>query len=396
MKRYRDRTLLRRWLHCFAASLLAISAVAAVAYQGDDEVTPQVQQLYAEAKQAQQRGDNPTAIEKYRAMLKLAPHLAAGYNNLGMLYFDGHDYAHAAETLKRGLELNPNMPTAAALLGMSYSQLGEDAKAEPLLRKALQAHPGDDRVEMTLARLLINEKKYEDAATHLNSFLGRNPKDQEGWYLLGKTYLQMSEDALKKIDEIDPNSVVAHEISGEVDESMHNYDLALVEYKKAIDLAPQQPGTHMHMGDAYWSMGKWNSAQTEFRAEIVNDSNNCLAHWKLANAILEDNGSNDEALSETNHAIERCPALMQARVDRARALVRLKRQPEALPDLLMAEKDSPKEPSIHFLLAAVYRAQGKGTEAQAEMKTYATLEREASEAVAGQANDASKIKSTAN
>jgi len=396
MKRYRGRTQLHGWLRCFAVSLLAISAVAAVAYQGDDEVTPQVQQLYAEAKQAQLRGDNSTAIEKYRAMLKLAPHLAAGYNNLGMLYFDGHDYAHAAETLKRGLELNPNMPTAAALLGMSYSQLGEDAKAEPLLRKALQAHPGDDRVEMTLARLLINEKKYQDAATHLNSFLGRNPKDQEGWYLLGKTYLQMSEDALKKIDEIDPNSVVAHEISGEVDESMHNYDLALVEYKKAIDLAPQQPGTHMHMGDAYWGMGKWNSAQTEFRAEIANDPNNCLAHWKLANAILEDNGSNDEALSETNHAIERCPALMQARVDRARALVRLKRQPEALPDLLMAEKDSPKEPSIHFLLAAVYRAQGKGPEAQAEMKTYATLEREASEAVAGQANDASKIKSTAN
>jgi len=396
MKMDRARARLRGWLRCFAASLLAFSAVAAVAYQGDDEVTPEVQELYAQAKQAQQRGDNTTAIEKYRAILKLAPHLAAAYNNLGMLYFDGRDYAHAAEVLKRGSELNPNMPTTAALLGMSYSQLGEDAKAEPLLRKALQAHPGDDRVEMMLARLLINEKKYQDAAAHLNSFLGRNPKDQEGWYLLGKTYLQMSEDALKKIDEIDPNSVVAHEISGEVDESMHNYDLALVEYKKAIDIAPQQPGTHMHMGDAYWNMGKWKSAQTEFRAEIVNDPNSCLAHWKLANAILEDNGSNDEALREANHAIERCPALMQAHVDRARALVRLGRQPEALPDLLMAEKDSPKEPSIRFLLAAVYRAQGKSAEAQAEMKIYATLEREASEAVAAQASDASKIKSTAN
>jgi len=74
----------------------------------------------------------------------------------------------------------------------------------------------------------------------------------------------------------------------------------------------------------------------------------------------------------------------------------LGRQPEALPDLLMAEKDSPKEPSIRFLLAAVYRAQGKSAEAQAEMKIYATLEREASEAVAAQASDASKIKSTAN
>ena len=71
---------------------------------------------------------------------------------------------------------------------------------------------------------------------------------------------------MKKINEIDPDSVVAHEIAGEIDASMHNYDLALVEYKKAIDKAPHQPGTHMHMGDAYWNIGKWESAETEFKS----------------------------------------------------------------------------------------------------------------------------------
>jgi predicted Zn-dependent protease len=86
---------------------------------------------------------------------------------------------------------------------------------------------------------------------------------------------------------------------------------------------------------------------------------------------------------------------MQARVDRARALVRLGRQPEALPDLLMAEKESPSEPTIHFLLANVYRTQGKTSEAQEEMRTYGTLQREASAAVAGQASESSAIKSNA-
>ncbi len=353
-----------------------------------------MQELYAQAKQAQQRGDDAVAIEKYKAMLKLAPHLAAGYNNLGMLYFNGHDYAHAAETLKRGLELNPNMPSASAMLGMSYFQMGEDGKAEPLLTKALKVKPGDDQVEMLLVHILINEKKFDEATIHLNAYLSRNPKDQEAWYLLGKSYLQMSENALKEINQINPDSVVAHEITGEIDASMHNYDLALVEYKKAIDMAPHEPGTHMHMGDAFWNMSKWDSAQSEFRAELENDPNNCLAHWKLANAILEGNGSNDDALAETNKAIARCPTLMQARVDRARALVRLGKQPEALPDLLMAEKDSPNEPSIHFLLAAVYRAQGKSADAQEEMKTYGTLEREARAAVATQAQEANSIKST--
>jgi len=382
----------------FALVVLALALSLhpkARAQAGDTEVTPEVQRLYAEAHQASQSGDEPTAIERYRSIIKLAPHLAAAYNNLGGLYFDQHDYAHAAEVLKRGLELNPNMPTAAAILGMSYVQLGENEKAEPLLRKALRANPKDNKVEMMLTRMLVNQKKLDEAARHLNDYLARNPKDQEAWYLLGKTYLQLSENSLKKINEIDPDSIVAHEIAGEIDESMHNYDLALVEYKKAVDMAPEKPGTHMHMGDAYWYIGKWQSAQGEFRAELKNDPYNCMAHWKLANAILEANDSSDEALKEANASIERCPGLMQARVDRARALVRLGKQPEALPDLLMAEKDSPGEPSIHFLLANVYRSQGNSAEAQKEMQIYGKLQREASAAVAGQANDSTAIKNAA-
>lgn len=381
------------WL--VAMALLFTVRWAARAQAGDAEVTPKVQQLYAEANAAAQSGDETTAIEKYRAIIRFAPHLSAAYNNLGALYFNQRDYAHAAEVLKRGLELNPRMTTASAMLGMSYVQLGENEKAEPLLRKALRANPKDDKLEMMLTRMLINEKKLDEAARHLNDYLARNPKDQQAWYLLGKTYLQLSENSLKKINEIDPNSVVAHEIAGEIDESMHNYDLALVEYKKAVDAAPDKPGTHMHMGDAYWYIGKWQSAQAEFRAELKNDPYNCMAHWKLSNAILEANDSNEEALSEANAAIERCPALMQARVDRARALVRLGKQPDALPDLLMAEKDSPREPSIHFLLANVYRSQGKGAEAQKEMQTYGTLQREASAAVAGQASSSTEIKNAA-
>lgn len=376
------------WLLVFAVS-------AAHARQANDEVPPEVQRLYAQAKEAQQQGDRATAIEKYQAMIKLAPHLAAAYNNLGMLYFKERDYTHAAEVLKRAVELNPNMQSASAMLGMTYFELGLNEKAEPLLRTALSINPTDDNVEMMLALTLIDLKKYGEAASQLNNFLERNPRNQEAWYVLRKTYLQMSEDALAKIKEITPDSVVAHEIDGDIDESMHDYVNALVEYKKAIDGAPHQPGTHMHMADAYWHLGKWESAQAEFKSELANDKNNCTARWKLADAMLEANDSTEDALSELNQSIDRCPTLMQARVDRARALIRLGRHSNALPDLLMAEKDSPAEPTIHFLLASVYKAQGKTPEAQQEMRIFEQLKRAASEAAAKQANDADTIKSAA-
>ncbi len=79
---------------------------------------------------------------------------------------------------------------------------------------------------------------------------------------------------------------------------------------------------------------------------------------------------------------------MQARVDRARALIKLSRQNDALPDLLLAEKDSPDEPSIHFFLASVYKSQGRTAEAKQELHVYGELQRAASEAVAQQANEA--------
>ena len=379
----------------FILVLLYIVATAgAVAQSADDEVTPQVQELYAQAKAAQQRGDDATAIQKYRAMLKLAPHLAPAYNNLGMLYFSKRDYSQAAQVLEQGLKLNPNMPTASAMLGLSYSRMGENEKAEPLLEAAVRANPNDDNAQMALARTLINMGRYDEATPYLRSFLERNPKDQQAWYLLGKTYLHLSEDALGKINQIDPNSATAHIVAGEVDESMRNYDGALVEYKKAIDLAPQQPGTHARMGNVFWLTGKWESAETEFKAELTNDPNNCTARWKLANSMLEANAPAQDALTELNRAIEQCPTLMQARVDRARALVKLDKHNDALPDLLLAEKDSPNEPSIHFLLSSVYKAQGKTADAQQELRTYGRLQREASEAVAGQASDAINIKST--
>jgi tetratricopeptide (TPR) repeat protein len=174
----RFRYLLLLWL-------LALGVAPALASQGDDEVTPEVQELYAQAKAAQKWGDNATAIAKYQAMIKLAPHLAAAYNNLGMLYFDSHDYTRAAEVLQRGMELNPNMPSAAAMLGMSYFQLGNNEKAQPLLEAALRSNPKDDQVEMVLVHILINERKLPEASSRLNDYLARNPKSQEAWFLLG-------------------------------------------------------------------------------------------------------------------------------------------------------------------------------------------------------------------
>ncbi len=355
---------------------LAVWALfAATAWaQGGDEVTPQVQQLYAEAHAAQASGDPALAIAKYRAMLRLAPHLAPAYNNLGMLYFNGHNYPEAAAALSRGLALDPHMTGAQAMLGMSYLEMGEATEAEAPLEAAVRDGATDDQVQMALSRDLLALGRNQEAATALQAYASRHPKDEQAWYLLGKTYLQLSEAALGKVNEIDPNSVYAHEIAGEVDASMQNYQGALVEYKKAVDQAPQQPGTHMHMADAYWALSEWDAAAKQYRAELENAPHTCQASWKLGNSILQANGAPGEALTSLNQALTECPELVQARVDRARALVKLNRAAEAMPDLAIAQKQAPDEPSVQYLLAQAYRALGDHAKEQAANARFVQLE----------------------
>ena len=168
-------------------------------------------------------------------------------------------------------------------------------------------------------------------------------------------------------------------------EGMKNFDGALVEYKKAVERAPEQAGTHYALGNAYWSLRMWDAATEQFNAELVNDPTNCLAQWKIGNIVLEQHGNSEEALAAVQKALDICPTLTQARLDRARALINLERHSEAVKDLEMVEKSDPAEPTPHFLLAQAYRAVGRTPEAQAEMQLFSKLEESARAATAERA-----------
>jgi len=55
-------------------------------------------------------------------------------------------------------------------------------------------------------------------------------------------------------------------------------------------------------------------------------------------------------------------------------LIRLGKHAMLLPDLALAVKDAPGEPTIHFLLASVLPFAGKTADAQHEMQTYGRLQ----------------------
>jgi tetratricopeptide (TPR) repeat protein len=359
----------------FVLALICLCVLTRVVAQSTAvENDPRVSRLYNEAKEEQARGDLAGAAASYEALLQIAPRLAPAYNNLGSLYVRQREYRKAANVLEKGLRVDPKMSSASALLGIALYELGDYAAAKRNLESALRADPKDTNAELLLANGLIRLGEFQSAADHLRRLSERLPENQEIWYLLGKVHMKLSEEALSKLTNLDPNSVWVHEISGEVMESMKNYDGALLEYKKAVEVAPQQAGTHYHLGNAYWSLNMWDAATEQFRAELANDPSNCMAQWKIGNIILEEHGDSAGALAEIQKALDACPDLMSARVDRARALIKLERHSEAVNDLEAAVKADPAESLTHFLLAQAYRALGRTQEAQAEMKVFSKLE----------------------
>lgn len=367
-------------------SLLAVVAIpAAPAQKQSADSDPRAGQLYDEARAAEAQGDPAGAIAIYKSLIELFPTLGAAYNNLGSLYVRQRDYEDAVAILEKGLKVDPKMPSAVALLGISFYQMGDYARAKPRLEAALRANPKDANVQLLLAKSLLQLGDREGAVAHLQAVVRLDPQNQDAWYQLGRAYMELSEEALTRLREIDPDSVLVHEVSGEIMESMNNYDGAILEYKKAVAMAPHDPGTHYKLGNAYWSISQWDAAMQEFQAELANDPRNCLAMAKIGDTILMQHGDPGEALEEVNKAIEICPNALDARADRARALLRLNRAEDALPDLLAVAKATPDDPTVHYLLGQAYRSLGRTEEAQSELQLYSKLEAAARAATASRA-----------
>lgn len=352
------------------ACFLAISAASSLAAQ-----SPAVQQLYQKAHADQQAGRSEQAIADYRELLRLDPSIAAAYNNLGRLYFTLNRFPEAVATLEKGLALQPDMAPASIMLGASYLQLDEAQKAVTPLEAGVTALPDDRFARLSLVRAYAGLNRREDAVAQLQQLLQRDPRDQESWYLLGKLQLEQSQASLAKVQTLNPDSPLAHQLSAEVMESMKNMPGAVAEYKRALAIAPDDLDAQSHLANLYWTTGDWNQARPLLVSYLEKRPADCIARWKLGNTLSQLESPPEDVLREIDRALKQCPDLAQARVDRARMLLKTGDAKEALPELKAAEIKAPDEPSIQFLLARVYKALGDPAAATAAAARFEALQK---------------------
>jgi tetratricopeptide (TPR) repeat protein len=352
----------------FSSSQVAIVAILFVAQLYGEPQNATVDELYEQAQAAKARGDLTTAIEKYKAMLKLSPDLAAAYNNVGLLYFQTREYTKATQAFEAGLKRDSSMSPSLVLLGLSYFELGDFGRARPVLERAVHAMPDDEQAQLYLGLALAKTGEIEKGATVLQTLLKKNPKHLEALYHLGKIYMTLAQETLQRLETQGPDSYLTHLIAGEAQEQMEHYDAALAQYKQALERQPQGfTGLHYKAGNIYWLEGKWPEAKTEFKLELDSNPKNCMALWKTGNVMLQTKEDLAQASEFVDRALELCPNVPQAILDQARLAAQMGRDDRALELFKRVAQLSPEESSVHYQLARLYRKLGKTEESNAEL-----------------------------
>ena len=185
-------------------------------------------------------GKYESAIQHYKAALRLDPHLPGLYLNLGLAYFKSKRLPEAATAFEEAVRADSNSFQARALLGMSYYGSARYADAAPQLKLASAAQPDNLELRYTLAQSYLFSNQYPEALAEFQFLLSKNPDSAPAHILLGET--------------LDASNRVA---------------AATTEFEAAVKATPVPPDAHFGLGYLYWKQRRFEDACREFEAELA-------------------------------------------------------------------------------------------------------------------------------
>ncbi len=168
-------------------------------------------------------GRTDEAIASLEKAIKVAPDITGPYNNLGIIYRETGRMDKALEVLELGTTMAPkNAMLRNSLASLYYAQGDVDkavaqleaavqgepdhigslsnlvsinmarhnpADAEKYLRRLLELQPGNDQLQLSLALVLSDQKKFDESRRMLNVLLAKNARDPAALMILGEVEL---------------------------------------------------------------------------------------------------------------------------------------------------------------------------------------------------------------
>src|SRR6202795_2417137 len=307
-------------------------------------------------------------IAEFRKATESDPNLADAFVNLGAAYMEKHDYGAATAPLKRALELSPDLAVAHQFLGYALLAQGYAAEAIPHLQRV--------GAQDALGIAQIETGQLTEAVSSFTAALAQRPGDPDLLYYLGHASGLLSKNAIDNLLATHPDSARAHQALAENYFVLRQMPQAEKEYLEALRLRPELPGLHLELGQVYANSAQWPKAEEQFRAEAKLQPGNAEAAYRLGSALLQQ-GKPHEARAELERSDRLKPEMPETLYSLGKA-ASLDGDPataeKAWTKVIDLEKETSLAAQSHFGLAALYRKQGKTTQAQHELQEFQKLQ----------------------
>lgn len=101
------------------------------------------------------------------------------YFNMGMAKLDIGDLDGALHAFETAAAINPENPDNQFGIGLVYQMSGRSADAEKAWLRAVELAPRQRESRLALARLYLNQSRWQDAAAQLDALEKIDPRDEE-------------------------------------------------------------------------------------------------------------------------------------------------------------------------------------------------------------------------
>ncbi|HTY08443.1 MAG TPA: tetratricopeptide repeat protein, partial [Candidatus Edwardsbacteria bacterium] len=125
------------------------------------------------AKARSEQGEDEAAKEEYRQALSLDPDDIYSYSELGQLYYKAGDLREAEHQLRTAVAINPNHAGIQYNLGYFYLLTGRRPLAQQAFLRGLAIDPANAELHFIMARLYVDQQRYDSAACHYDIALRR-------------------------------------------------------------------------------------------------------------------------------------------------------------------------------------------------------------------------------
>jgi tetratricopeptide (TPR) repeat protein len=256
-----------------------------------------------------------------------------------------------------------------------YCTIAAPEKAIGPLQNALTLKPSDADGHLWLGRAFLARGLYQKAIPHLEKASDAYPHDLGLQYDLAQAHLLLSEQITDKMYRQNPDSSWAFFLRGQAYQVEGKVDLAITDFKKAIQLNPNLPDAHEALGDLYLEKRDFANAEAEFSKELETNPYNFPTVCKLADILIQ-TGEVNRAIPSLAKTSALKPSLGCARYELGRAWFREGQIEKAVRNLKEAVALNPTYAPAYVLLGQSYAKLGQSTKAQAAFQKSRSLDEE--------------------